>query len=394
MAMRVVTSCFSRFTIFDQAAQLHRHGLLHRLITAAPATLAKKWGIPSAKVDSLFANFAIAYAHGKVARGLSEKLNSRLRKHTHDAFSARLARHIPDQTDVLIGLSSFCYEAILEARNRGVRAIVDHGSLHEASVRKILLKEVDKFGFLLSGNSAQSWLIEKEDAEFHAADHVFALSEVAKRTMVENGIAPAKIFVNHGGVALAHFFPCGIGDGVFRIIHCSSLTPWKGLHYLLQAFRELALPNAELWIIGPDLGLREDAIFDRLVRRLCTLGVSFKGQVPQLQLRTFFSQGSVFVLPSLADGFGLVVPQAMACRLPVIVSDMTGAADLVREGENGFVVPAGDVEALKEKLQFLYDHREICGEMGRRAQKTVAFEGTWDEYGNRLTAFLTRLGPS
>jgi glycosyltransferase involved in cell wall biosynthesis len=67
---------------------------------------------------------------------------------------------------------------------------------------------------------------------------------------------------------------------------------------------------------------------------------------------------------------------------------MTGAADLVREGRNGFVIPAGDAEALKQKLQFLYDHPELCGEMGRRAQRTA---GTWDEYGNRLVSFLTGL---
>jgi glycosyltransferase involved in cell wall biosynthesis len=389
--MRVVTSCLGRFWIFDQAAQLHRHGLLHRLITGSPVVLARKWGIPSAKVDSLLANFVMGYAHHRIAGALPAKVNSRLRKFTHDAFSARLAKHIPEGTDVLIGLSSFCYEAILEGKRRGIRTIVDHGSLHEATERKILLNESEKFGFRLSGNSTQNWLIEKEDAEFHAADHIFALSNVAKRTLVENGIAPEKIFVNRGGVSLDQFYPRHKDDNVFRIIHCSNLSPRKGLHYLLQAFRELALPKAELWIIGPDRGIREDAKLQNLVRALCTPNVFFKGPVAQSQLNTYFSQGSVFALPSLADGFGLVVPQAMACGLPVIVSDMTGAADLVREGENGFIVPAGEAEALKEKLQFLFDHQELCGEMGRRAQDAAALDETWDAYGNRLATFLSGL---
>src|SRR6267143_2344609 len=352
--MRVVTSCFSRFTIFDQAAQLHRHGLLHRLITGAPVALARKWGIPSVKVDSLLANLAMGYVHHLIARALPAKLDSRLWKFTHDAFSARLAKHIPAGTDVLIGLSSFFYEAILEGKRRGIRTIVDHGSLHEATERKILVNESEKFGFRHSGNSTQGWLIEKEDAEFHAADHIFALSNVAKRTLVENGIAPEKIFVNRGGVSLDQFYPRRKDDNVFRIIHCSNLSPRKGLHYLLQAFRELALPEAELWIIGPDRGIREDVNFQSLVRRLCTPNVFFKGPVAQPRLSTYFSQGSVFALPSLADGFGLVVPQAMACGLPVIVSDMTGAADVVREGQNGFVVPVRDVEALKRKTLYLY----------------------------------------
>jgi glycosyltransferase involved in cell wall biosynthesis len=323
-----------------------------------------------------------------LASVLPAKLDSALRRFTHDAFSARLAKRIPEGTDVLIGLSSFCYEAILEAKRRGIHTIVDHGSLHEASERTILMKESEKFGFRLSGNSAQDWLIKKEDKEFRAADNVFAMSNVAKRTLVEHGIAPEKIFVNRCGVSLVHFYPCGKCDNVFRIIHCASVIPRKGLHYLLQAFRELALPNAELWAIGPTRDMLEDANFHTLVRRLSTPDVVFKGPVPQKQLAALFSQGSVFVLPSLADGFGLVVTQAMACGLPVIVSDMTGAADLVREGENGFVIPAGEAEALKQRLQFLYDHPELCGEMGRRAQCTA---GTWDEYGNRLAAFLADL---
>ncbi|HTE94233.1 MAG TPA: glycosyltransferase family 4 protein [Bradyrhizobium sp.] len=392
--MRVVTSCFGRFYIFDQAVQLQRHGMLHRLISAAPVFPRANWPIAPDKIDTLIGNFALGYAHHKLAAALSAKVNSRLREYTHNAFSARLAKRIPGGTDVFIGLSSYCYEAILEGKRRGIRTIVDHGSLHEAAERRILLNESEKFGFGLSGNSAQSWLIEKEDREFHAADHVFTISKVARRTMVENGVAPEKIFVNHGGVSLAHFYPCGKDDKVFRIIYCASLIPRKGLHYLLQAYRDLALPKAELWIVGPDLGLREDAKFGSLVRGLCTESVFFKGPAPWSNLKTVFSQGSVFVLPSLADAFGLVVPMAMACGIPVIVSDMTGAADLVSEGENGFVVPAADAEALKEKLQFLYDRQDLCVEMGRRAKEMTTSAGTWNEYGDRLAAFMNGLKPS
>ncbi len=389
--MRVVTSCTGRFHIFDQAAQLHRHGLLHRLITATPVSIAKRWGIPPKKIDWLLANFWTVFGQRQIAGVLSSRFDSELWKFTHNTFSARLATRIPEGTDVLIGLSSLCYEAILEGKRRGIRTIVDHGSLHEASDREILLNESEKFGFRFSGNSSQSWLIEKEDAEFRAADLIFALSNVAKRTLVKNGIAPEKIFVNHGGVSLDQFYPRGKDDNVFRIIHCSNLTPRKGLHYLLQAFRELALPEAELWIIGPDHGIRGDMKFQSLVRKLSTPNVFFKGPVAQPQLSTYFSQGSVFVLPSLADGFGLVVLQAMACGLPVIVSDMTGAADLVRGGETGFIVPAGETEGLKEKLQVLFDHQELCGEMGRRARAMVALDKSWDQYGSRLAAFLSGL---
>ncbi len=389
--MQVVTSCFGRFHIFDQAVQLQRHGLLHRLISAQPLLPRGRWDVAPDKIDVFLANFGIGYLHRKVAGALPATIDSRILRFAHDAFSARLAERIPDGTDVLIGLSSFCREAILEGKRRGIRTIVDHASLHEASERDSLLRESERFGFRHSGNSIHSWLIAKEDAEFRAADHIFVLSSIAKRTLVDHGVDPVKIFVNRCGVSLDEFFPCGKADRVFRVIHCSNVSPRKGVHYLLQAFQELRLPDSELWIIGPTGALRADRRFGATVASLCGPNVVFKGAVPQLRLRTFFSQGSVFVLPSLADGFGWVVTQAMACGLPVIVSDMTGAADLVHEGRDGFVVPVRDVEALKEKLLFFYEHPESCVEMGRCAREWVTAHETWDEYGDRLAAFLTGL---
>jgi glycosyltransferase involved in cell wall biosynthesis len=101
--------------------------------------------------------------------------------------------------------------------------------------------------------------------------------------------------------------------------------------------------------------------------------------------------GSVFVLPSLADGFGMVVPQAMACGLPVIVTENVGAADIVRDGRSGFIVPVRDVEALCEKLRFLHENRDLAREMGRQARQDVICGYTWDDYGDRLVGFLETL---
>ena len=74
----------------------------------------------------------------------------------------------------------------------------------------------------------------------------------------------------------------------------------------------------------------------------------FHGPVSQAQLADAFRSGSVLVLPSLEEGFGLVVPQALACGLPVIVSDRVGAKDLVRHRDNGSVFPTSDATALAE----------------------------------------------
>lgn len=79
----------------------------------------------------------------------------------------------------------------------------------------------------------------------------------------------------------------------------------------------------------------------------------------------------------------MVQAEAMACGVPVICSTNTGGEDIIRDGVDGFVVPVRDVEALKEKILYLYEHEEERRAMGRSALKR-AREFTWDRYGERV----------
>ena len=81
----------------------------------------------------------------------------------------------------------------------------------------------------------------------------------------------------------------------------------------------------------------------------------------------------------------------MACGLPVIVTENVGAADIVGDGVNGFVIPIRDVEALKERLLCLYEDAERRQHMGQAASDTVARGYTWDDYGDRLSRNLMEL---
>lgn len=80
----------------------------------------------------------------------------------------------------------------------------------------------------------------------------------------------------------------------------------------------------------------------------------------------------------------MVQLQAMACGLPLICTQNTGGDDLVEDGKEGFVVPIRDVEALKEKILYLYEHQDICYEMGQAAKSKVQQGFTWDDYGKRI----------
>jgi len=116
--------------------------------------------------------------------------------------------------------------------------------------------------------------------------------------------------------------------------------------------------------------------------------VRFIGRVHQGDLAAVYNQASVFVLASIANGFGMVVPQAMACGLPVIVTENVGAADIVTDGVDGFVIPIRDVDSLKEKLLLLYREAGLRSEMGAAAAAKARTALSWDGYGDRLASAL------
>lgn len=136
--------------------------------------------------------------------------------------------------------------------------------------------------------------------------------------------------------------------GTITFLFCGQMIARKGVDRLLAAFATLP-ENARLLLVGRDAQLPEMlATLNGATRaRVRYAGFQAPGDLPR-----FFAQADVFVLPSRHDGWGVVVNQALGAGLPVIATDQVGAADdLVRDGENGFIVPAGDVGALAAAMR-------------------------------------------
>lgn len=384
--MRVSTSCSGRFHIFDQAFQLQRLGYLEQLVCDYPKILTRNWGLDDKFVNSLLLNGVFGRSIRLIKRVVNEKYLDGLDRRHHDYFSKKLAKNINKESDVFIGLSSFCYEAILQANKNSSISIVDHGSLHQRFDRDIMLEEYDIWGSEHQ-NLTQQWVIDKEDEEFKEADYVFALSEIAKRSMIECGVKKEKIRVNNCGVNLRNFKKIKKNDTTFRIIFCGSFTLRKGPQYLLKAFMELSLPNSELVLLGGD---PENSEITKILKRFKSNSIKYIKPVNQKELYKIYSNCSIMVLPSIADGFGMVVPQAMACGLPVIVTENVGAADIVNESITGNIGPIRDVDFIKKKILELYEDNDLHNYMSMNALQAVT-NLTWDQYGDRLKDILDEL---
>jgi peptidoglycan/xylan/chitin deacetylase (PgdA/CDA1 family) len=144
----------------------------------------------------------------------------------------------------------------------------------------------------------------------------------------------------------------------------------KGLDCLLRACETLPKTGWRLTLAG-DGPLRQmlENGFSELIERG---RVRFIGAIPYQNRASIFAGRHVFVFPSRWDGWGMVVPEALAAGLPVVSSDrVMSAHEFIRDGENGFIVPAGDSDALAGKMRWFIENTSSCSRMSRNARESV-----------------------
>ncbi len=380
--MKVTLSLSGRFHGFDLAAQLEKRGVLERLITSYPKFALAKYGIPPAKIRSILEKellHRLFFYYLPPALGGGHTLEFALNEY----FDRRAARYVPADTDLFVGFSNFSLRGIARAKELGAKTIVEHGSSHIAYQHDILMEEYARFDAPAPYFDPRS--VEKGMREYALADAIAIPSLFAKRTFIEQGIPAEKLIHVPYGVNLGSFREFPKEDDVFRVIFVGGMSLRKGVHYLLQAFAELALPNSELLLVG-SMNPEIQPFFKKYDGTF-----RYIGHVPQAELHRHYSQSSVFVLNSIEDGFGMVLSQAMACGLPIIATENTGAPDVVEEGKSGFIIPIRSVDALKEKLTYLYEHPAERAAMGKAAAAKMAHGFTWDDYGERMVGEYRKL---
>ncbi len=380
--MKITISVLGRFHLFHLAKQLQDHNLLGRLITSYPKFEAARYGISPDKVDSLLIHEIHNRAWRKISRFTESLFNPQYM--IFELFDRQAARHIMNQSDIFAGLSGCSLYSLRRARQMGAKTVLERGSTHMLYQRKILEEEYARFG--MRKTVVHPRVVERELREYQEADFISVPSQFVKGTFLQYGIPEEKLIQIPYGVNLTHFYPVPKEDNTFRIIHCANLSLRKGVPYLLQAFSELKLKDAELWLIGSVTN--EVRPF---LSRFASPSIMLKGQFPETELYKYMSQGSVFCLASIEEGLAMVQPMAMACGLPVICTTNTGGGDLIREGREGFIVPIRDVAALKEKILYCYENPEEARRMGEAARERVRTGFTWADHGDKMMACYRRI---
>jgi glycosyltransferase involved in cell wall biosynthesis len=256
--------------------------------------------------------------------------------------------------------------------------------LHVDAWRNLLIAECRMLGF--RPDECFSYISQamqrRMQQEYAAADFIIVPSTAAVHSFVTAGVSRQKVLSAPFGVDTHLFSPKAVvtrSDSTFRALFVGRLELLKGLPYVLQAWKMAGLPNAELLLVGTTL--RET---DPILRRYSAPGIQVINSVQRSELAGIYRSCDVLVFPSLCDGFGLVLLEAMACGLPVIATENSGGPDCIVDGITGFITKIRDAESIAHHLRWIHANRGEAAEMGRRGRIVVEGRFRWEDYAARL----------
>jgi glycosyltransferase involved in cell wall biosynthesis len=320
--------------------------------------------------------------------GASPLVLDRLWLRTVMRLDATCARLIAEQRfQAFVGLEHASLMTLRAASLTGKPTVLVCASPHHSARRRWVDSEFAAFPALK--NRTTDALLERQrvaddrrDQELRLAEVVLTNSRLTTQSIVDAGVPGEKIVTLPLGIvpALNSVDERPLGDGVIRFVFAGTVAPHKGIHYLLEAWARLRAGRAaELHVFGKSL----------VSAKMLGIhsGVTMHGAVPYANLRRAYLGASVFVLPTLYDGYGEVIGEALAHGVPVVTTSRAGAADLIRDGVNGFIVPPADARALADRMDWCLRHPREIEAMRPRALET-ARQWTWEAYRRALREVL------
>jgi glycosyltransferase involved in cell wall biosynthesis len=267
-------------------------------------------------------------------------------------------------------------ESLEWAVRRGVPSVLDNPNGHIRGFSEVCVAEWTRWiGGTYRGHPTDK-MIRRVEREYELANRIRVSSQWAKQSLMDRRIPDNKAFVCPQPIDLERFHPPEwrmSSSGPLRIVYVGSLDVRKGFVYLLRAIRQVGPEHVHLELVGGtgDRGSRR-----LLARERSGLSVEVKPGDPLPS----YHRAELFVLPSLEDGFGFVVAEAMACGLPVVVTNQCGASEWVQPGETGWVIPAADENALAAVLEEALAAREQLVRMGQAGRREVEVRSTCDSF--------------
>lgn len=303
-------------------------------------------------------------------------------------FDRWVAAHALEDATGVYGFEHACRQTFATARQRGLTCIYEVPAPEAGFVQRVRDEEIAAHPALDSlyerrVRAAYPRRSGRRREEFEMAHLVVASSEFTKSTYQRSGMDISKMCV----VPLGAPPVCAdqvivdrqatAGKRPLRFLTVGTATLHKGTHHLLAAWRKFNPGNAAVLQMVGHVDLA-DAFFQGLGD-----SVSRQGFVLRSRMTEIYRQADVLVFPSLCDGFGMVVTEALSQGLPVITTPHVGASQMITPGVNGLIVPPGDAVALASALDWCLTHREELAQMNWQAREAAA-RWQWSDFRGKL----------
>ena len=384
---------------YQMALALHEANLLYILVTELYFPLNKKWFLIISNLLKLHFIFEKRYKEGlpseKVIisyRALFYQLLFMITKNEEfdlkkGAALGKKAKKISLKIKVPIIAVNTCASDAFE-QNSVTPKILFQFHPQSDFVKEIYLEEIK-----LNPKSKETLMTEYEfkmDAksilnytkEIELANHYICASSVTKNSLIHKSIEQDKIKVIPYGVDVNKFkFEKREPSGVFRIIFIGTINYRKGINYLLESLN--LMENVELTIVTR-------GNFHKNIIDSYTFPINLLIDIPHDKLQAELHKADCFVLPSILEGFGQVILEAMATGIPVIATENTAAIDIIENGIDGFVTPIRDIQALKQHLEKLQADFSFEQAMGKAAYEKAKIY-SWEKFRSDFVSHIQSL---
>ncbi len=303
----------------------------------------------------------------------------------HDAAVARLSW--PRGLDAVYAYEDAARGTFQRAGREGLACVWDLPLPHWRTMEAMWLEEAARWPGAMGERPRlePDWKKRRKDAELNLADVVMVASGFTRRSLEAAGCRKPIVEVPYG-FPVEGFAPKGRGAaGPFTVLAVGTHNLRKGTPYLLEAWRRAALRDARLRLVGPmkltgTFLARYQGLFEHVAH------------LARVDLEREYQAADLLAFPTLGDGFGLVIQEAMCCGTPVLTTPCGGGPECITNGVDGWLVPPRDVDALVERLRQAAGKRERLFLMGLAA-RNKAEQYPWPAAEERLAQIIGCGGP-
>ena len=387
---------------------LYEHQLLSRFFTtiavypnsllARAATLPGMGDLFRRQYDQKFCDKTNAQPFYEMGRLFSSKVKwQRMIRHENGIFSIdrimqrldqKVATQILQSKDSSV-LGVYAYEdgalhSFLAAQKRGLKKIYDLPIGYWRSARTYLLHEKERWpewAMTMPGFLDSEQKLNQKDQELKLADLIFVASSFTASTLEQYPDRLNSIHVIPYGFPQAYqgFREYYNGNNrKLKLLYVGGLTQRKGIADVFKAVDQFQ-NEVELTVVGQKTTRQCKVLDESLAKH------TYIPTLPHQQILALMRTHDVLLFPSLFEGFGLVITEAMSQGMSVITTDRTAGPDIIKNGENGWLIEAAKTNQLVDAIKKLLDHPFLVEETGKAAIQS-AETYNWDHYSSKIAA--------